>query len=714
MKNVLIVENSTSSLKGDFGKNDKEYILSGIFTEFGVKNRNERIYTAEKFLPALSELNDRINGTLGVVYGELDHPDVFDTSLSRVSHKLDKVVYNKTQNRVDGQISLLPTHYGKDAMALIDSNCPLFVSSRAAGITDENNGNVTIKKLFTYDIVADPGFANARMNVKPLNESLGFDENKKTNFRIYEISDESKINELFNMNKNEMVTKGQLNDYSKYLAKELQNVNERIVSASRKGNLSKRDFDKLLEYYDALQADNQKMKKYLNYLGEKVQVVVNENESLKTKQNALIRHNDYLAETLQKSIDFSDYLRENINKTINYTEYVAEKVNNNINYSEYIAEKLNKNINFSNYIVEHVNKTIHYSEYLAEHLDKNISYSEYIAEKLNNNINYSEYIAEHVNKNIAYAEYIAEHVDNNIAFTEYVAENTNNNIIYNKYIAEQLDKSIDYQGKIAECINNNNIYESVGGKKVPSLKDAGFEETDDKEDDKKQSNKKVVLRRNTETLDKKNSSLKDKKTAKSKNETFENRRVTLRRNLQKTRETIAKDDLTKKVDDLIESVKNQKIANSNDNNFLKFLNKDQIVAYNNLSAGDKYAIKKHIKENENLYFSENDVLRLMNEALSSKKETMEERLIRMMPESVKSKWECLSVNEKKSIISQAKLYPAENLITEGQVEQFWLSRPFKKDNPQKVLVKRDAILEDNRITNAEYEKILEKINYLND
>src|SRR5574344_2058136 len=141
MKNVLIVENSTSSLKGDFGKNDKEYILSGIFTEFGVKNRNERIYTAEKFLPALSELNDRINGTIGVVYGELDHPDVFDTSLSRVSHKLDKVVYNKTQNRVDGQISLLPTHYGKDVMALKDTESPEFDTPTVPDALQIYNGN---------------------------------------------------------------------------------------------------------------------------------------------------------------------------------------------------------------------------------------------------------------------------------------------------------------------------------------------------------------------------------------------------------------------------------------------------------------------------------------------------------------------------------------------------------------------------------------------
>ena len=62
MKPVLIVENSTSSLIREFVDTaKKDYVMSGIFTEFGIKNRNERVYTAEKYLPALAELNERIN-----------------------------------------------------------------------------------------------------------------------------------------------------------------------------------------------------------------------------------------------------------------------------------------------------------------------------------------------------------------------------------------------------------------------------------------------------------------------------------------------------------------------------------------------------------------------------------------------------------------------------------------------------------------------------
>ena len=248
MKSVLIIENSTNSLKVNESSNSDHSILGGIFTEFDVRNRNERVYTAEKFLPCLQEMNERIQ-SMGVVYGEFDHPDVFDTSLSRASHIIRKASYVREGNRIEGEIKLLTTHWGKEARALVNDGCPVFVSSRAAGIT-ESDGTVTLKKLFTYDIVADPGFASAKMSVKVLNESFGF--TNKANFRIYEVSNESKINELFNMNTNDLVTKKQLTDYSKYLITELASTKKEVKTALNRGNLNPKKLDPNQKRLDVL------------------------------------------------------------------------------------------------------------------------------------------------------------------------------------------------------------------------------------------------------------------------------------------------------------------------------------------------------------------------------------------------------------------------------------------------------------------------------
>lgn len=452
MKPVLIVEHCLDGLKpiNESTNSKGDYILGGTFTQFDIKNRNERIYTADKFLPHLKELMER-KQELGVVYGEFDHPDVFDTSLSRVSHTIEKAYYVKETNVVKGEIRLLNTHWGKEAKALVDDGCPIFVSSRAAGIT-ESNGTVTVKKLFTYDAVADPGFSSARMEVKSLNESLSF--NKDANFRIYDISDESKINELFQMNKDEFVTKKQMIEYSNYLTEEIENF-KKTINDTIKG---KSDFDpakleNMLNYYEKLQESQTKMTKYLDYLAEKLQIVVNENVELRKTTTDLIKHSDYLAESIEKVGNYSEYLAENVDKSIEYGKYIAETLDKNIDFSEYIAEHVDKNIKYSEYLAENLDKSIDYSEYIAENLDSSIDYSEYLAENLDSSIVYSEYLAENLDNSIVYSEYIAENLDNNIAYSEYIAEHVDNNISYSEYIAENLDDSMAYSNYIAESLD---------------------------------------------------------------------------------------------------------------------------------------------------------------------------------------------------------------------------------------------------------------------
>ena len=650
MKPVLIVENSTNSLiKESAAKSD--YILGGIFTEFGVKNRNERIYSSDKFLPALQEMNERMSG-LGAVYGEFDHPDVFDTSLSRASHIITKANYVRESNHVAGEIRLLSTYWGKEAKALVDDGCPVFVSSRAAGIT-ESDGSVSLKKLFTYDIVADPGFASAKMSVKVLNESLGY-ETEKSNFRIYEMSDESKINDLFNMNKNEFVTKQQLTDYSKYLVNELSSTKKEVNSVITKGNLAPKKLEQLLEYYDELNSTNSQVVKYLDYLAEKVQIMVNENKSLKETTEKLIKHNDYLAENLEKSVNYSEYLAENLDK--------------NISYSEYVAENLDKNIS--------------YSEYIAENLDKNIAYSEYIAENLDKNINYSEYIAEHVDNSIAYSEYLAEHVEGNIAYSEYIAENLDDNIAYSEYIAESLDKSISYSEMITETLKSGKVFESH--ENFPRLQDVGLNSIENEREEEKEigvshiSDEKKYSKEvdNVDPMDYKVSGNNDS-------------------------------ELTESINKLIEEAKKRKVSETSDLNFLKFLSKSQVDSYYALTNEEQETVKLHI--NERSYFTGKEVLTLISESLSTKNETLEERVIRMMPENTKAIWNQLNESAKKSFLSQARLYPVEMLMTESQVDHFWGTRNIKtNESVTKKLVSHDALIQEDKLSDNEVTAIMER------
>jgi hypothetical protein len=717
MKPVLIVENSTNGLTlNESSKSDDRYTLGGIFTEFGIKNRNDRVYTAEKFLPALNELNERIN-QLGVVYGEFDHPDVFDTSLSRASHIIKSTSYIKEHNRVEGEIKLLSTYWGKEAKSLVNDGCPVFVSSRAAGIT-ESDGSVSLKKLFTYDIVADPGFGSAKMHVKSINESLGYGSN--TNFRIYEMNDESKINELFDMNKNEFVTKTQLTEYSKYLVNELASTKKEVKSALTKGDLTPKKLEQLLEYYEELNATNSKMVKYLDYLAEKVQVVVNENKSLAKKTDKIIEHNDYLAGNLEKSI--------------NYSEYLAEKLDKNIEYSEYIAENLDKSISYGEYLAENLDKNIAYSEYLAENLDKNIAYSEYIAENLDKSISYGEYLAENLDNSIAYSEYLAEHVEGNIAYSEYIAENLDDNIAYSEYVAESLDKSISYQSLIVEKLNGGKLNESYGeeGMMLPTPEDMGFETYDEEEeveevekmgDEGAYPSKEETPQVGCDVSEEEEAQEEDEMEVsessdeqvikdmdsemKSEEEDEEEGEE------EEEAEYVGESDseLSQSIDKLIKEAKKRKVAETTDLHFLKFLNKSQVDSFYSLTNEEQETVKLHI--NERSFYSTQDVLKLISEALSTKNESLDERVIRLMPENIKPIWNQLNESTRKSILSQARLYPEEVLMNESQVEHFWMTRNLKKnESVTKKLVSHDSLVQEDKLSDNEVKSIMERFKNL--
>ena len=83
------------------------------------------------------------------------------------------------------------------------------------------------------------------------------------------------------MNKDEFVTKKQLSDYSQYLVKEIASTKNEVKSAISKGNMPAKKLEQLLEYYEELNNTNTQVAKYLDYLADKIQVVVNENKSLK-------------------------------------------------------------------------------------------------------------------------------------------------------------------------------------------------------------------------------------------------------------------------------------------------------------------------------------------------------------------------------------------------------------------------------------------------
>jgi len=360
-KKLLILERSKSNLSMTKAE-DGSVVLEGVFTEIGVKNKNNRIYEEAEVLPHINELKEKVK--TNKLLGELDHPKDFDISLSNVSHVIEDLDYDSDKKQVLGRIRLLNTSKGKEAQALIEDGIPLHISSRAAGTVDEA-GKVKIKKFFTYDLVADPGFENAEL--ARVNESFGFENTE--GLYIYEMDNsEDEINKtnktdlIMENTADKFVTVDDFNKYTEYVKNTLDSVKESANSNN----------DELIE----------KLVKYTEHIAEKV--------------NQVTDYTEYLSENLDKSISHSDYLAENIDKIKNYASYLGEELDSSIQYTEHVAEQADKGIAYSNYLGESLDKGIKYSEYVAEKVDQNIAYSEYLGENVDKSIKYSEYIAENV------------------------------------------------------------------------------------------------------------------------------------------------------------------------------------------------------------------------------------------------------------------------------------------------------------------------------
>ena len=158
---------------------------------------------------------------------------------------------------------------------------------------------------------------------------------------------------------------------------------------------------------------------------------------------------------------------------------------------------------------------------------------------------------------------------------------------------------------------------------------------------------------------------------------------------------------------MIAEASKRKKSETNDLHFLKFLNKSQVDSYYSLTNEEQELIKIHV--NEKNYFSDKDVLKLMQEALSVKNETIENRVVRLMPDSIKPIWENLNDTSKKSILSQARLYP--DLTNESAIEHFWYTRNLKQETSKK-LVSHDALIQEDKLSDNEVTAILERIKRL--
>jgi hypothetical protein len=488
-KKLLIVERSNASLNmqveqvlNENNEHSDSIVLTGPFTTFGTKNRNGRIYESADFLPHVEALKEQIQNKR--LLGELDHPHGFEISLGNVSHVVESLEYDPQQNAIIGKIRLLNTKAGKEAQALVRDGIPLNISSRAAGTVDES-GHVRLQQLFTYDLVADPGFANAQL--KRVNESYGFGDNADVD--IYDLSEdvnteldpkvektadagapqaEKNADALKDTGKEEKqyIQYADFQKYTEHLSDIISDLQSAVSNYKNELESVKNASAQPTQVFSADKIDNsliadlvsKEVAKIQNAKdgapvvggaepcnGEDCEDVRVKCEEMEEKYNNLTAYAKYLAETLNKSITHQDYITDETNKVISHNNYLVEKMNQMVEHQDYLAENLSKTIDYQNYVAEALDKSIGYQDYIAENLDGTIKYQNYMSEMLDKSIDYSNMLAEEQNKSVAHQDYLAEKMNQMVDHQDYLAEelgNKENRTAVNEKVETKVEKPV--------------------------------------------------------------------------------------------------------------------------------------------------------------------------------------------------------------------------------------------------------------------------------
>lgn len=410
--------------------------LVGEFTTFDVVNRNKRIYKKENYKTVLEQISEKCLS--GALMGELGHPNGRNmTDLTMVSHVVTKLEIDDENNCVRGELKLLDTPNGRIARTLVESGVPLFVSSRATGYITKG-GVVTLTNLITYDLVDEPGFANARLSVKDITESLCSECDDIENVAIFDTESGCPVDAT--------VAGAADQPVAPTTAEPAAPVDDRqdLINAINALSSTVQSLENRIANIEASQVktvpaiDTTAIAPAISQIVD-AKVAESKDEILKTMYDLDERR---IEKGVNKPVD------ESMSDIVRYLNYVAEEVNKHENCMNYITKKAKDHEQYMNYIAEEANKHEKYMNYVAEQhnaeMGKVASYLDYVAENFNNgDIDAPNALSDNDHKRIEVIE----------SYLENMGLEFNKN---EKIVNEKMGKFVEYVDYIANTINENN------------------------------------------------------------------------------------------------------------------------------------------------------------------------------------------------------------------------------------------------------------------
>lgn len=429
-KNVIVNVRSNAPMKIVESRTEgSDLYLVGEFTTFDVMNRNKRIYKKENYKMVLEQIAGKCAS--GALMGELGHPDGRSlTDLTQVSHVVTKLEIDDTSNCVRGELKLLDTPNGRIARTLVESGVPLFVSSRASGYITKG-GVVTLTNLVTYDLVDEPGFANARLTVRDITESLCSECEDSENVAIFDAESGCALEAptvpdapAASSNQDILNAINALSTQVQSLANRVTAIESARVSAPTVP--ASADTKAIPATITAIVDSkiSEAMEDVYRTIYDMDERRIHESEfkalqeSIANRENvtipALVKYVNYIAEECSKREKYLDYVVNECNKREKYLNHVVEshdaEMGKVASYLDYVADSINegatsasddKRLDIIESYLEHIGLEINKSEKaINEKLGKFVEYTDYIAKTINENNQEVEMLQQYINEEV--------------------------------------------------------------------------------------------------------------------------------------------------------------------------------------------------------------------------------------------------------------------------------------------------------------------------
>ena len=468
--NYLILERSSQNLQ-KITKNGKT-MLEGVFAEFGVENRNGRIYEEKEYLPHLEYLKkDIANGNL---LGELDHPERFEVALGSVSHRISELWYDQAARQVKGRIEIIDgTPKGQIAKSLLEAGVPLSISSRAAGTVNEDK-TVAIQQIYTYDLVAKPGFESAQLH--QVNEGAN-PRQAEINKMIAQLNESSNsrqahsVNENFGMSKDGNISIIDLTDKFPHLKlrdeaialnKTKINENKQMADQNPQAHMDEDTFQKWTVFF----------KKELSAINERLDAIQNGGSS--TDLTAIKKYIEKIRKIQEDSLNWQSEVAKSVNEVAVYADKLAQKSNKHYKFSQKIAETVGHNAKVLNATQDWTSEVAKTTNAIAESVDHNAAmlnglneWTTQIAKGVNNLNEWGTEKAKAINDIHDWVGTQAKAINGMHEWTSSIAKNLNGTVNWSEEMfgraisKEDATKLMEYVELVAESKSNPQLRSKI-------------------------------------------------------------------------------------------------------------------------------------------------------------------------------------------------------------------------------------------------------------